>query len=410
MLFKLYKSLIKKNIRNNIGDTTRDSNMKTEILICMAALLLIMQPALAQQMLSGNCIPQNIVDLGNIGKQEINITKNGTLEPGGLAWFRFNVVDPVKFSILIQPPEDGYYYEDEDYYYSSPTFGLVVYDKDMNYITSSKKIVLLNQTPGSYYARLDARPYKKINYSIMVSNVIEKESNDGLTEANDLGTISRRQYVVGSIDPEGDVDFYKFKLDEGKNGLLKLSAVEDVSEDLTLTLYKYNESEKRFMPDSSDEDSLSAFISSGLYYLRAQNYGGQSEDYYNYLLNISLSSLACDDKEPNDNYTTAVYMGALNASNESAILIKTACISVKNDIDYYNFTVPQNMSVSIDIDSLYSMYMCLYDSKKEKIYCSSYGIDEDLTPGNYYVTAKAYYSGRKAFSYDLSIEGKVSKD
>ncbi len=389
--------------------------MKTEILIGMAALLLIMQPSLAQQMASGNCIPQNVIDLGNIGKQEINFTINGTLVPGELDWFEFKVADQAKFFMIIQPPVDGYYYEDYDdessYYYSSaaPTFGLIVYDKDMNYVASSKKIVILNLTPGSYYARLDARPYVKMNYSIMVSNAVEKESNDGLSEANDLGTISRRKYIGGSIDPEGDVDFYKFKLDEGKSGLLIISASEDTSEDLSLTLYKYNDSERRFVPDGSDYDYLSAFINPGLYYLRAENYGSQSVDYYNYLLNISLSAITCDDKEPNDNFTSAVYMGALNASDKSATLVKTGCISVKNDIDYYNFTVPQNMSVSIDVDSTYSVDTCLYNSKKEEIDCSSYGIYEELTPGNYYITAESSY-GRRGFSYELSVEGELSED
>jgi hypothetical protein len=231
----------------------------------------------------------------------------------------------------------------------------------------------------------------------LASNNIESEPNDGLIEANDIGTISGRLIFGGETEPAGDTDFMKFKLVQA--GMLRISCTEDHS----LVLYRYNDSEKLYKPESSGEGYVREFVSPGLYCLREEHYGDQSIN-GSYALNFSLPPIKCD-KEPNDNFSQAIPMGALNASNESASLVEKGCITPSNGIDFFNFTVPKNMSVNINADTGGEINMCLYDSTKKKLDCSDdyySGLNANLTPGNYYVKVEGLRSG---VAYELTVSG-----
>jgi hypothetical protein len=374
--------------------------MKIGALVCLAVLLTIMQPAIAVQTMNKSGLPQAVVDLGEIGKQKFNITHNGTISPGDLCWFKFNVVAQKNFFISVLNPDQRY---SPSYYISNePTmnFGFVVYDKDLNYVTSGESIVLVDLKPGSYFVRLDARPYEKTNYTIMVNDAAEMEPNDGLSEASDIGTISKRLICGGSLDPAGDVDFLKFNVPGNQSGVLKIYA----SKDMTLTLYGYNESKKRYLPESSGEGDLTGLVKPGLNYFRVVDYGRQT-DTYNYTLDMDLKLIACEE-DTNNNFTSSAFMGILNESNESTELVANGCISNPDDFDYYNFKLPQNMSVSIGTNTSDETVMCLYDSDKNKKECSMdySSIERKLTAGNYYVVVRPYNSEAVGTSYELYVD------
>jgi hypothetical protein len=372
--------------------------MKKGILIFVAALLVVLQPSLATQTINQSCVPQSMVDVGEIGKQKFSFIQNGTLEVGNLSWYKFKVESPSKFFITILPWPT---YSSSYYDISEADFGLVVYDGNMSYIDSCHRVVMLNLDPGIYYARLEERSYplyQETNYTIAISNNIEAEPNDGLTEANDIGTISGRVIFSGENYPAGDTDFFKFIVPG--DGALEISC----SEDASLVLYGYNDSKKLYEPIDLGESLIHTGVSMGTYILRAESYDREIA-YGSYGLSISFLPMACD-KVPNDNFTQAIPMGLLNASNESAILVETGCIKPGNDIDYYNFTVSQNMSVYIGADADGETSICLYDSKENATDCDSgyRGFTSNLTPGNYYVSVEGYESG---INYELSVEREI---
>lgn len=355
------------------------------------AMLLIAQPVFAQQTIDKSCV-SGAIDLGNIGKEKLNLVQNGSLNPGELKWFQFKVADSARFFIKISEPDESYYY--------STDFGLVVYDENMNYVTSDAKMVLLDLTQGSYYVRLDARPFEMVNYTLIANNNFETEPNDGISEANDIGTIAGSQLFGGSIEPAGDADFIKMNVPEGKSGKLSI----DSSDDVALVLYAYNESKKYYQPEATDTYSLTEFIDPGTYYLRIES-TDQYYESYNYTLNISFVSMTCD-KEPNDLFAQAIDMGALN---ESAALTEMGCIKTEDDKDSYKFEVPENMSVTIKTITEGDTRIYLYDSEEEELdYNDDYEgrasqIERDLEPGNYYVVVDGFYSG---IAYELSVEAK----
>ncbi|MCX6678174.1 MAG: PPC domain-containing protein [Methanothrix sp.] len=368
--------------------------MKIVSLICMMAMLLIVQPVFAQQTIDKNCVSQGAIDLGNIGKEKLNLVQNGNLSPGELKWFQFKVLDSARFFMKITQPDGSYYYATD--------FGLVVYDKDMNYVASSSSLVLLDLMPGSYYVRLDARPYEKANYTLTANNNFETEPNDGLSEANDLGTLAGSQLVGGSIEPSGDADFIKINLAEGQSG--KLSIDSDGS-DVALVLYAYNESKKYYLPMATDTYSLSTFVDPGTYYLRIESSSGYS-DTYNYTLNLSFISMTCE-KEPNDAFAQAIDLGALNAS---AALIEKGCLKSTDDKDFYKFVVPENMSVILKTITKGDTRIYLYDSEEKELDSNddyddtrASQIETELLPGEYYVSVDGFDSG---ITYEISVEAK----
>jgi hypothetical protein len=366
--------------------------MKTEFLICLMAMLLISQPALAQQTIDKNCLIQEAVDLGDIGKDRVNLVENGSLNPIEMKWFQFNVSEPVRLFIKASNPDENYY--------SSTDFGLVVYDENTSYVASGEGLLAKDFLPGSYYARLDARPFETANYTLIISNNFETEPNDGMMEANDLGTITKSQFFGGCIDPAGDADFIKFNLADGESGKLTV----DSEDDLSLVLYSYNESKKYYQPEYTDTYSLTAFIDPGIYYLRIEGSDSYQEE-YNYTMNISVSSITCD-KEPNDSFAQAISLGNLNSSEA---LTEVGCLQSDDDEDYFKFEVRENMSVTMKTITEGDTRLYLYNSSKDELdhnddyegYAGKSQIERDLDAGEYYLMVDGFASG---IEYGISVE------
>jgi hypothetical protein len=373
------------------------------------AILLISQPAVAQKASDASCIAKDAADLGNIKTDGLNIEQSGSLAPGELKWFKLTATEPAK--LFMKASE-----VDEEDYYSSTDFGLVVFDENMNYVASSSKVLLLDLLAGVYYIRLDARPYEEVNYTLIANNNFETEPNDGINEANetnDLGTISGSLVIGGSLEPSGDADFFKFDVEAGKSGMLEIDSDTDGYNDISMALYSYNKSKERYLPEFTGGSSLNAFITSGTYYLRVlDRYSGT----YNYSINITLTSMTCDEK-PNDSFEEAISLGTLNATSA---LIGEGCIQPSLDEDYFEFEVPNNSdikTVTIKTITKGDTRLYLYDKDEDEIsYNDDYKgvgpsrITEDLEPGIYYLMVNAY-SSSGIVGYKISVaEGEEDDD
>lgn len=361
--------------------------MKSGYLIILAVLLLMLQPAVCQPTANKNCISGEPVNMGDIGKDKFNFNEKGNLSPGVAKWFSFDVKEPVRFFVVVS--------EDDADSYSNTNFGMVVYDEKMDIVTTSDGgNILLDLAPAAYYLRLDARPYLMVNYTLIASNNFETEPNDGISEANDIGNISQPIIFGGSFTPAGDTDFIKISLSKSQEGMLSIK-----SADVNMVLYGYNESLKYFAPQVTGGSYLSAFLDPGTYYVRVDS----SYSTINYTLNISLAEANCED-EPNDDFAQALDLGTLVSA---AALTKDACIKTADDKDYFAFTVPEEMGVTVKTITDGDTVLYLYDAdEKELDYNDDYDgrasrIDKELKAGKYYAMVKAYSSG--GLSYKISI-------
>ncbi|MGV8176054.1 MAG: PPC domain-containing protein [Methanothrix sp.] len=380
--------------------------MRMANLICLMAILLISQPAVAQEASDASCMAKDAADLGSIKMDGLNIEQSGILAPGELKWFKLTATEPAKLFMKVSEA-------DEEDYYSSTDFGLVVFDENMNYVASSSEVLLLDLLTGVYYIRLDARPYEEVNYTLIANNNIETEPNDGMNEANDLGTISGSLVIGGSLEPSADADFFKFDVEAGKSGMLEIDSDTDGYNDLSMALYSFNESKQRYLPEFTGGSSLNAFITSGTFYLRVLD---RYSDTYNYSINITLTSMTCDE-EPNDSFEEAISLGTLNSTSA---LIAEGCIQPSLDEDYYEFEVPNNSdikTVTIKTITKGDTRLYLYDEDEDQItYNDDYKgvgpsrITEDLEPGIYYLMVNAY-SSSGIVGYKISVaEGEEDDD
>lgn len=72
-----------------------------------------------------------------------------------------------------------------------------------------------------------------------------------LSGANNIGTLGRADNdLSGEIDPENDIDFFRFDIPEEQSGRLKISEITNSLESdyINVVLYEYNESDERFVP------------------------------------------------------------------------------------------------------------------------------------------------------------------
>jgi len=358
----------------------------------LIVLLALILPGFAQQSVENMSTPSSAIDLGEFGKEKINLSyAESFAHPGDMNWFKFNVTEPQK--IFLAAAERGIYY------------GIILYDKNMSYVNAGELILPVTLKRSTYYARIEAYPYKISNYqalndtlgyTLLAGNSFEKESNDGLNEANDLGTLAKPTMIAGKIDPMSDVDFFKFDVPGGKIGRIEISALTPslIYNYIDLVLYGYNESDGRYVPVSTDTGSTSMIVKSGSYFLRVEkDTGSDAPDYlsdYVLYLNLSLPEIQ-----------------NLGTLNKSAALNKSSKI-IGSNVDFYEFEVPVLTNVTIETSGESGdSSICLYDSNQSKIECNddyngywSY-IGRTLQKGKYYVDVRSL---GQDLSYNITIK------
>ena len=364
----------------------------------LIVLLAIILPGFAQQSVENMSTPSSAIDLGEFGKEKINLSyAESFAHPGDMNWFKFNVTEPQK--IFLAAAERGIYY------------GIILYDKNMSYINAGELILPVTLTRGTYYARIEAYPYgirnyqelnDTLGYTLLVGNIFEKESNDGLNESNKLGTLAKPVMIAGKIDPLSDVDFFKFDVPGGQMGRIEISALTPslTYDYIDLVLYEYNESDGRYVPVSTDTGSTSMIVKSGSYFLRVEkDTGSNAPDYLSdYVLHLNLS---------------LPEIQSLGILNKSAALNKSGKI-IGSNMDFYEFEVPVLTNVTIETSGESGdSSICLYDFNQSKIECNddyngywSY-IGRTLQKGKYYVDVRSL---RQDLSYNITIKAANETD
>jgi hypothetical protein len=357
-------------------------------LILLIALSAIFLPAFAQPGMEKISPPSSATDLGVIGKEKINHSYDESFKhPGDMNWFKFAVTSPQDVFLAVA--------EKEIYH------GIIVYDNDMRYVNAGELMLPLRLEPGTYYARIEAYPYKirdyqalnnALNYTLLVGNTFEKESNDGLLEANYLGSPAKPVMIAGKIDPANDLDFFKFDVPDKYIGHLDISIITTslLNDYIDTVIYKYNKSEDRYIPGTES----SQILKSGSYFVRLEKPSDVDEYLKDYVLYLNLSQMATKS------------LWSLNKSvplNESGKIIES-------DVDTYEFDVPESMNVTIETSGENGdSKICLYDSNLEEVECNDdymgslwSRIERNLPQDKYYVEVRSFGSG---LSYNITVSG-----
>jgi hypothetical protein len=363
-------------------------------LIFLIMLSFAFQIGFAQQRIEQISVPLSVANLGEIGKEKINLSYDESFKhPGDMGWFKFDVTEPQDLFLAVA--ENGI------------SHGITLYDKKMQYINYGEYMLPLRLQPGTYYAHIEAYPGQTrdylelnntLNYTLLTGNTFEKESNDGLSEANNLGSLAKPVMIAGKIDPINDIDFFKFIVPEKHTARLNISAI-TTSLFLNAILYEYNESDSRYMPRSITVESSSDILNPGSYFVRLEegSSGIYASDYLkDYVLCLDLSQKG---------------IKSLGVLNKSFALNETGKI-LESDVDFYEFDVSEAMNVTIDTSGEDGdSEICLYDSNQDEIECNDdYNgyrshIVCNLQIGKYYVKVKSQ-SLFEDLSYNISVSGR----
>lgn len=360
-------------------------------------------------------------DIGTIGAEGGMISSEASLRyPGELDWFKFTVEAPTAEIVVAADMIDD--------------LRIVIYDDEMNYVTSGEGLLVMTAEAGTYLARVDSIGLEEGDYSIALSSLFEAEPNDCITDGNDLGPLAGMTIVGGSIEPMGDIDYFLFEVDPESEGYVMIEAIstdglaaddeeEEDEEDyddffyffddwetVSLVLYGYDEEEGGYMPIDHGDDGVEAQLFAGKYAVRAES---QSlEPISGYVLAIGFADYECDD-EPNDTPEEALDLGILTDGVEIEM---DGCILPADDADYYTLVVEEALEVEIELsgDSDGDSYLYLYDGEMEEISSDDDGgegtwskIEEELEPGTYYIQVESYL-GVETFQYTLTATGTAS--
>jgi len=359
-------------------------------------------------------------DLGTIGAEGGMISSEASLGyPGEIDWFKFTVEEPTAEIVVAAGMIDD--------------LRIVIYDDEMNYITSGEGLLPMATEAGTYLVRIDSISLEEGNYSVALSNIFESEPNDCITDGNDLGPLAEMTLVGGSIEPMGDIDYFLFEVDPESEGYVMIEAItteglvaedeEDEDEEndeededffyffddwetVSLVLYEYSEEEGGYLPIDHGDYGVESQLAAGKYAVRAES--GDLDPISGYVLALGFVNYECED-EPNNTPEEALDLGVLTAGSE---LTTAACILPGEDVDYYVFVVEEEMDVEIEVsgDSDGDSYLYLYDEETEEIAYDDDGgegtwskIEEELEPGTYYIEVESYLGN--AFQYTLTVAG-----
>jgi len=380
-----------------------------ESIAFLAILIMASAGVLAQDEVSGD-FASEATDIGTIGANGGMISSETSLGyPGEIDWFKFTVEAETANIIVAAGMMDD--------------LRIVIYDDEMNYITSGDGLLMMAAEAGTYLVRVDSIGLDEGNYSIVLSSQFEAEPNDCATDGNDLGPLAKMTIVGGSIEPMGDIDYFLFEVDPDSEGYAMIEAIiteglssNEVDENefyffddwdtVSLVLYGYDEEDGRYLPIDHGDDGVEAQLAAGKYAVRVES--GDLEPISGYVLAIGFADYECDD-EPNDTPEEALDLGVLTDGIEIA---NDGCILPGEDVDYYSLVVEEALNVEIEVsgDSDGDSYLYLYDYEMEEISSDDDSgdeawsrIEEELEPGTYYIKVESFWGD--AFQYTLTVSG-----
>lgn len=359
----------------------------------------------------GLCLPavgqSSPMGMGSLDGAFATLTVSGELAyPGELDWFSFEVVDDAT-PVFVRIHAVG----------GDADLRVLVFEDDETYITGIESgEASLTLAPGAYRIRVDSVTSATTAYVLTIYNGVETESNDGVSEADVLGTLDGRIVLAASLMPTGDADFYRFDipatgLPEGTT-TLRIENFGAVNADTNMVLYRYDDEEGRYLPIASDDDSGDGYWSALLvtagagdrYVVRVEETVYPLEGIVTYGLMLDAVTLSIDT-EPNDTSATAIEFP--RASSEANQWEVAGLLDTEFDVDFYALNIPVSGLIEIatgpqgtlgEYDTLLSLYQPNGD-----LIAESDDTENDLwsrinvivEAGDYFVTVKAgpYHTG-----------------
>jgi len=303
--------------------------------------------------------------LGSFSESFTTFAVTGELaHPGELDWYSFEIIDDDSTVFILAGDVDDAY-----------GIRALLFDAEDTYIgTTDDGLLEATLAAGTYHVRIDSIESTAGNYSLVVLNGIEIESNEGLLESNDLGEMTEETMLFASLLPPGDADFFRFEIPEnglpGDNNALHIVTGGISDGDTILILYQYSETEERYLPIAFDDDSGYGYWSRLLlwpepgdrYALRVEETMYPLIGIDDYRLSITPVALNVDD-EPND--TSAKAMTLLPTLSDAVTWMADGLLNADDSIDFYKLTIDTPGLIQIwtesqpdvgDFDTLLTLY------------------------------------------------------
>ncbi len=170
------------------------------------------------------------------------------------------------------------------------------------------------------------------------------EPNDSRLEAADLGT-SNNTYANLSIDPEGDVDWYKWTAPN--NGVVRVDAFFDADDgDIDMKLYRAPNFENPVDTSNSldDNERVRASVTAGdLMYFRLVEFSGFLTPEYSLKVQL-IRPDSIDATTPNNTLGTAYNLGTSDAT------LSNLNIHNPSDVDYFAWTATIDGRLDVTAD------------------------------------------------------------
>lgn len=235
-----------------------------------AALILALAGAGAAEEVVPNETPQQAVELGVLGTEAAILSLESSFDyPGDGDWYRFQVMEQTQ-SVVVELR-------------SALSTQVILLDGDIGYQSAAVGELRAELTPGTYYVHLQPQVLSTASYTLIVSNALERESNDGLVEATHVGTVAEGQplFIYGALSPAGDLDVFCFEIPSAISNQPIRIETSSVDGDTVIVLYALDAQSGLLVPTLTDDDSGSGRASQlylldgapGTYYIMVEEYG-----------------------------------------------------------------------------------------------------------------------------------------
>lgn len=253
-------------------------------------------------------------------------------------------------------------------------------------------------------------------YSIILTSL---DSDDQITEANDLGSASDTLTRVGTINLSTDVDLVKFAVGAGQR--LEFDIDHTNGSTLNSNLRIFDSTGRQLASNDnaagpgetlgSEAYLAFTFTTGGTYYAGISNTGNRNYNATTGLGDAASTSnatgeytLTVSSSDSDDQISEAVSIGSL-----SALKVRSATIETTRDVDMYSFTVTAGQHVGFDIDtangSTLDSYVTLFDASG-----NSLATNNDGTATNESASADSYltYTFSSAGTYYLAVSSAAN--
>lgn len=304
-----------------------------------------------------NEAPSAAVSIGAFGAVHDTIHVNGEIDyPGDIDWYGLAVqTDSIGLVMAASASE--------------VEVRLVVYDAELGYLHAAENRATLEVGSGDYFLRVDAKGLATGAYELMVTNAVEREPNDGVGMANDLGIPGEEPSTIhGAIDPVADNDYYRFEVPDtpagGSSAEYVLLETSGPGGDTIIVLYAFDDTCGRFVPAFRDDDggtdawsAIFAPLTPGEYIVRVEEYAENGTiDAYEF----SVSRFSIQQCEPNNSLEEACDLGVVSIGQT----VEYDDLLDAGDVDHFAFTLEQEADVTAETSGRPSAdsILVLYDS------------------------------------------------